>query len=179
MQAVGGHQQAREAWNIALACEMGKHLLHIAREGVIGGEIAQVGVNTRGARAVVAGGEMAVTLEAAAFAAGNQQHLGVGFEAYHAIHHLRAHGFELLGPVDVGLFIEAGFQFHQRGNLLAAAKSLAQQVDEHGRRTRAVNGLLNGDDLRIVDCFAQQVHHGVEAFKRLVRQHIALAHTRK
>ena len=56
---------------------------------------------------------MAVAFQVSAFAARNQQHLGVGFESHYAIHHLHAHSFE---------------QFDGGGLSLAAAMLAARLV---------------------------------------------------
>jgi hypothetical protein len=55
----------------------------------------------------------------------------VGLQAHDAVHHLRAHGLQALGPVDVGLFVEAGLQLHHHQHFLAAARGLDQQVHQH------------------------------------------------
>ena len=52
---VGRHQHARQPRNVALAGQMSENLLHVAGEGIVGGEVAQVGVKAGGARVVIAG----------------------------------------------------------------------------------------------------------------------------
>ena len=117
---------------------------------------------------------MAVALELLALAARDQQHLGVGLHADHAVHHLCADGFELFRPVDVGLFVKTRLQFHHGRHFLAAAHCLTQQRHQFGVGAGAVDGLLDRQHVRIVHRLAQHVEHRLEALERLVGQNVAL-----
>ena len=95
-------------------------------------------------------------------------------QADHTIQNLSADGFEHLGPIDVGFFIKAGFQLDHHGHLFATAHRLAQQVHQFSVVAGTVDGLLDGQHLRVVHGLAQERQHTAKALKRLVNQHIAL-----
>jgi hypothetical protein len=92
-----------------------------------------------------------------------------------AVHHLRAHGLESLGPVDVGLLVEARLQLDHAGHFLAAPRRLDQQFHQHRLGAGAVDGLLDGQHLGVVDRLAQELHHRGEALERVVQQQVAAA----
>ena len=169
------HPQVLQARQPVVAGQVREHGVHLAGEAGVGGEVADVGVEPSGARVVVTGGQVPVAPQVAAFAPGDQQHLGVGLEAHHAIHHLGAHRFKRLGPVDVGLFVEASFQLDHSGDFLAAPHGLAQQVHQLGIGAGAVDGLLDGQHLRVVHGLAQKLQHAAKALEGLVQQHVAFA----
>ena len=83
---------------------------------------------------VVAGREVRVALQAALLAPRHEQQLGVRLQADDAVDDLRADRLEPLGPVDVGLLVEARLQLDDRHHFLAAPRRLDQQV--HQRRVR-------------------------------------------
>jgi hypothetical protein len=70
-------------------------------------------------------------------------------QADDAVHHLRAHGLQALGPVDVGLFVEARLQLHHGHHFLAAPRGLDQQVHQHRLAAGAVDGLLDRQHVRV------------------------------
>ena len=121
---------------------------------------------------------MAVAAQARAFAARHQQHLGVGLEAHHAIDHLRTDRLQRLGPVDVGFLVEARLQLDHHRHFLAAANGLAQELHHLGVGAGAVDGLLDGEHLRVIDRLAQKRQHGIKTLEGLVDQDVAPAHLR-
>ena len=107
----------------------------------------------------------------------DEQHLGVRLESHDAVHHLRAHGLQPLGPVDVGLFVEARGELDHRHDFLAAPRRFDQQVHQHRLRARAVDGLLDGQHVGVFDGLAQELQHGLEAVEGVVQKQLALAQT--
>ena len=172
MQSEGRDQHALHFGQAALAGQMTEQLIHVRGDLGIGREVTDVGVQRSGAAVVVARGQMAVAAQHTAFTAGDQQHFGVCLQAHDAVDHLGTNRFELLGPVDVGLFVKTGFELHHRGDFFAPAHRLAQQIHHGGVAASAVNGLFDGQYVRVHHRFAQKGEHTVEAFKRLVDQHI-------
>ena len=144
MQLKRRNHQLVQARNFALVGQQAKHALHILRELGVAGDVAEVGVELGRAWVVVAGGQMGVTANAAPLTARDQQHLGMGFQPHHAVHHLSADVFELFSPVDVGLFVKAGLQFDHHRHLFAALHRFAQQLHQAGISPGAVNGLFDG-----------------------------------
>ena len=98
----------------------------------------------------------------------------MGLEANHTINDLGANSLEPFRPVDVGFFVESCLQFHQCRHFLAASHGLAQQVDQHRVGAGAVDRLLDGNHLRVLDRLAQQFKHRIEAFERQMHQHVTL-----
>ena len=91
----------------------------VVAERRIGGEEREVGIDLRRDRVVVAGAEMHVGAQHAAFAPHHQRHLGVGLQLDEAEDHLHAGALEVARPADVGLLVEARLQLDQRGDRLA------------------------------------------------------------
>ena len=174
------HHQLLQLGQSVVTGEMAKHRIHIGRHFRIAGQLADVGIKPCTACVVVARRQMGVALElvGALFTARNQQHLGVCLEADHAVDHLHAQRFQLLGPVDIGLFIKAGLELQHRQHFLAAAHGLGQQVHDFGVGAGAINRLFDGQHLRVVDGLAQQLQHAIKALKGLVNDDVALAHLR-
>lgn len=78
------------------------------------------------------------------------------FQTHDAVNHLCAHGFEALGVGDVGLFVKTGLEFHHGRDFFAALHGFAQQLHQLGLGARAVNGLFDGQHVRVHDGFAQK-----------------------
>ena len=125
---------------------------------------------------VVAGAQMGVAFELAFFTAHNQHHFGVDFVAEHAIHHVRAHGFELACPVDVVFFVKARHQFHHHGNLFTGRGGGHQRGHQIGIAAGAVDGHFNRHHVRIARGLLNQAHGGLERLIGVVQQHVLLAH---
>ena len=154
---------------------MHKHMVNVRGQQRVCREVADVGVQPRRAGVVVAGGQVGIAHQPPAFAPGDEQHLGVGFQAHHAINHLRANRFEHFGPVDIGLFIKARLQLNHDHDFLAAPHGLAQQQHQLGISAGAVNGLPDRQHRRVIDRLAQESQHAVKTLEGLVNRHIALA----
>ena len=174
MQIKRGQQNAVELGQPAVAGQMNKDIFNIGGQQAIGRQVAPVGVQARSARVVVSGRQMSVALELASFPAGDQHHLGMGLQPDHAIQHLCADGLQHLGPVDVGLFIKACLQLHHHGHFLAAAHGLAQQAHQLGVASGAVDGLLDGKHIRVIDRLSQEGQHAAETLKGLMNQDVTL-----
>ena len=77
---------------------------------------------------VVAGADMDVGDQLAAFAAHDQRKLGVGLQLDEAIDDLYAGAFQVARPADIGLFVEARLEFDQRGDRLAGFGGLGKRL---------------------------------------------------
>ena len=125
LQFEGCHPQMVHSGQSALAGQVDKQMLNVGREFGIARQVADVGVQARGFGVVVARGQVRIALQNFALAPGDQQHLGMGFQANHAVHHLGPDRLQLLGPIDVGLFIKTRLQFNHCRDFFAAAHCLA------------------------------------------------------
>ena len=137
--------------------------------GVVGQQ-ADVGVDARRDRVVVASREVHVRVQLARLAAQDETHLGVRLQSHHAVDHVDAGGFQRPGPADVVLLVEASLQLDQDRDLLALGARFHQRLD-HGRvGPDAVERLLDRDHVRVGGRLAQQPHHRREAVVRVVQQ---------
>src|SRR5689334_4751246 len=81
----------------------------IGAEVVIGGEQPQVCVDAGGRRVVVAGGHVYIAAKRFTFATDYQRELTVSLKSYQSVHHVNAYPFKFSCPLNVALFIKAGF----------------------------------------------------------------------
>src|SRR6185503_9597685 len=146
---------------------------------LVRGQQAEIRIQARGARVVIAGRKVDVPAQthlavAAVLAPHHQRHLGVGLVADHAVNHVRANLFQPRGPIQVGFLVEARHQLDHHGDFLALARGIDQDFHQLGVGPGAVHGLLDGDHVRIVRGGADEVDHRQERLERMVQQHILL-----
>ena len=91
-----------------------------------------------------------------------------------AVNDRAACAFQLLGPIDVVLLVKAGAQLHQRHNFLAVFGRLHQRLHDLGFPRHAVEGHLDGDDLRIMRSLFQHRDERPDGLVRVAQQHIVL-----
>ena len=115
---------------------------------------------------------MRVAAQLGRLAPRHQQQLGVRLQADHPVHDLRAHGLQPLGPIDVGLFLEARLQLDDAGDFLAAPRRLDQQIHQRRFGAGAINRLLDRQHVGVVHGLVQELHHRVERLERVVQQHV-------
>ena len=177
------HRERRlpEAVQMRLASDARELLeddVHVGAQRFVRRHQAEVRVQTCGARVIVAGAEVDVALEerllALTRATHHEQHLRVALVADHAIDHVRAHGFEARGPVDVRFFVEAREQLHHDRDFLAVAGGFHQGVHQRRLVAGAVDRLLDGHDIGVARRLQQQFEHGLEAVVRVMQQQVAL-----
>ena len=138
----------------------------------VGSDEGQVGVQLTGFLVVVAGtnlGDVGITL---CILAGDQGQLGVNLVVLKAVNHSTAGFLQLLGPVDVVLFIKAGPQLHQSHHFLAVFSGIHQSLHNLGLPGQAVQGHLDGDDLRVPGSLLQHGDEGADGLVWIVQQHI-------
>ena len=174
LQAGGRQQQPLGRLAARQARKLLEHEVGVGRDVGVGGEAANVGVEAGCFWVVVAGREVGITAQATAFAARHEHQLCMRFQADDPVHHLCAHGLESLGPVDVGLFVEARLELHHGHHFLAAPRGLEQQFHQLAFAAGAVNGLLDGQHIGVGHCLAQEGDHRLEALEGVVQQHVAL-----
>ena len=119
---------------------------------------------------------MRVALQAVLLAPRHEQQLGVRLQADDAVHDLRADRLEPLGPVDVGLLLEARLQLDDRHHFLAAPRRLDQQVHQRRDAAGAVDRLLDRQHVGVVDRLAQEADDRLERLERLVQEQRAAPH---
>ena len=135
--ASGATSSFRYVALVAVAGEVVEELGEVGAEVGVGREQAEVLVEVRGLRVVVAGADVAVAADAVGLLAHDEQHLGVGLQADEAVHDVHARLLEHAGPLDVRLLVEARLQLDERDDLLALLGGLDQRAhDARSRRRR-------------------------------------------
>ncbi len=139
------------------------------------GEQADVGVEARGDRVVVAGAEMRVAAnDAVGVAANDERELAVGLVAEDAVEDLHAGVFELARPADVGGLVEARHELDDDGDVLAL-RGLFECAEDGRVGAGAVEGLLDGDDVLVGGGGGDEVFDGAVAVEGMVQQDVFLA----
>ena len=157
-----------------MAGEVNKHVFDIGRQYSICCQVTPIGIQPSRTRVVVSCGQMGIAFQLSPLPPGNQHHLGVRLQAYHPVQHLCSDRLERLSPVDVGLFIKSRLEFNHHGDFLATANCLAKQVHQRRVAARAIDSLLDRQNLRVMNSFTQKIQHTPETFKWLVNEHITL-----
>jgi len=143
----------------------------------VGGEEADVLVQARGLRVVVARADVDVAAQLVAVVANDHRELAVGLEPDEPVDDVAAGLLELAGPVDVGLLVEPGLDLDDREHLLALLRRGHEGVDDGGVATGAVEGLLDREDLRVGRGLLQEpLDARGERVVRVVQQHVVVAH---
>ena len=142
---------------------------------VAAGEHSQVGVDLRGRGVVVAGAQVDIPAELGSLLPDHQRHLAMGFQVEKPVHDMHAGPFHLPCPVDVVVLVEAGLQLHDGGDILALVRRVDQGFDDRAFASRAVQRLLDGEDIGIGGRLVDEVDDALECFVRMMHQDVAAA----
>ena len=82
--------------------------------------------------------------------------------------------FQHLRPVDIILLVKPGFQLHQHRHLLAVLRRLGQRSDNRGIAADPIQGLFDGQHIRVPGRFPDKIHHRLKGLVGVVHQNIAL-----
>ena len=114
------------------------------------GQQAEVDVQPRRLRVVVAGPDVDVAAQPGALAADDEGRLRVRLEPDQPVHDVRAGALELARPDDVRLLVEAGLDLDQDDDLLAALGGADERLDDGRVARRPVERLLDREDVGVV-----------------------------
>ena len=95
------------------------------------------------------------------------------------VYDLSAGALEGARPADIGLFVEAGLELDQCGNRLSGFCRLDQRADDGRLGRRAIERLLDGDDVGIARRLLQKLHDDVERLVRVMDNQVFLANGRE
>ena len=137
---------------------------------------AEVGVNARGARMIIARAEMHVLAEPIGIAPDDEQRFAVRFQSDHAVDDMRARFLQPARPLDVGGFIKARAQFHQRGDLFAGGGRVDQRFDDRRIAARAIKRDLDREHLRILRGVLDEFDDRIETFVGMMQEDVLFAH---
>ena len=147
----------------------------LANDG-IGRDKGIIGVQLTGFFVVVTGADLGDVGVALCALAGDEGQLGVHLVIIKAIDNGAACSFQLLGPVNVVLFIKAGAQLHQSHHFLAVFGRFHQRLHDLGFPRHTVEGHLDGNDLRVMCRLFEHGNEGPDRLVRVAEQHIMLLH---
>ena len=114
------------------------------------GQQADVDVQPRRLRVVVAGPDVDVAAQPGPLAPDDQGRLRVRLEPDQPVDDVRPGALELARPDDVGLLVEAGLDLDQDDDLLAALGGADQRLDDGRVARRPIEGLLDRQDVGVV-----------------------------
>ena len=161
--AVRARRHRFEILRLAVAGHEIENPRHIAANCRIGGEERQVGINPRRLRMIIAGADMAVGGDLGSFSPDHQTDLGVRLQLDEAVDDMHTGLFHVTGEVDVGGFIEAGFELDDRRHRLAGVRCFLQRLDDRAfLAQRPVKRPLDRHDVGIGHRLPQVLQDGVE-----------------
>ena len=176
-QALGRHEQLLVVARAAAAREALEQLRDVARDVLAAREQADVLVERGRDGVVVARGHVAVALQPAAFLAHDVRELGVGLEAEHAVHHVRARALECARALEIVRLVEARLQLDEHDDLLAARGRALERL--HDAALRAARAVDRGHDHAHGGIFGgrgqERADRALEALVGMVHEHVALA----
>ena len=182
LQEPVAHVVGRDHRLAVLRCSRGagervEQLGHVGRHRTVAGEEAEVLVQTRRLRVVVAGPDVHVVARPRTLAAHHEQRLRVCLQAREAVHHVSARLLERARPADVAALVEPGLQLHQTNRLLAVFGRLDQRRHEIGVVGRAVHRHLDCEHVGVGHGLPHEALHGShERVVRVVHEQVARAH---
>ena len=188
----GGDEKFAVAAAEGAAGEEGEEIDDILADIFAAGEQTEVGIKLGGFGIIVAGGDVGIAAHAAAgaggveaggagasaviFATDDEGGFSVSLQAQDAIDDVGAGVFQGLGPLDVAFFVEAGFELHQDGDLLAGLRGEGEGGDEGGIAAGAVEGHFDGEDFGVFDGREDEAFDGgIEGFIRVMDEDIIVA----
>ena len=156
--------------------QIAEHLGGFLADALICRDEGIVGVELTGLFVVVAGTDLGDVGVAVGLLTGDEGELGVHLVVIEAVDHGAARIFQLLRPVDVVLLVKAGAQLHQRHHFLAVFGGFHQGLHDLRFPRHAVQGHLDGDDIRVTGGLFEHVDEGPDGLVRVAQQHIVLLH---
>ena len=179
MGGEGGEDEFFGALKVADSGEEIEEIGGVFTEVRMGGEEREIGIKFGGAGVVVAGAEMDIASEAVFVAANDEGDLAMDLVVDDPVDDMDAGFFEAASPGDIICFVEAGFEFDDGGDLFAIADGIHERADDSGVAASAVEGLFDGEDLRISGGLFEKIDYAGEVFVGVMNEDIALADDRE
>src|SRR5947209_1016668 len=109
-----------------------------------------------------------------ALAAHYQRNLSVRLQLQEAVDHLDAGPFEIPGPADIRLLIEARLQLYERSDGLSRLGRFGELAHDRAVLAGPIERLLYGDDCRVASGLTNELNDDVEALVRMVDDDVLL-----
>ena len=122
---------------------------------------------------------MAIGAIAFLFLAHDHRNFRVGFPFDEAVDHLHAGTLQRARPEQVLLLVKARLELDDRGHRLARLGGIDQRPDDRGLLARAIQCLLDRDDIGIGRRLLQEFDHHLERFIGVMDQYVLVANGRK
>ena len=143
------------------------------------GQEAEVGVDARRRRVVVAGPEVDVPPDLVLLPPDDEGDLRVRLQPHDAVDDVDARLLERLGPDDVVLLVEARLQLHEDGDLLAVLGRADERRDDRRFGPGPVERHLDRERLRVVRRPLDHLDDRAEGVVRVVEEDVAGADRRE
>src|SRR6185437_10603623 len=92
---------------------------------------------------------------------------------------LRAGALQIPRPADIGLFVEARLQLHERGDRLASVRRFDERPHNRAVGGRAIERLLDRDHVGIVRRLIEEADDNVKRLIRMMDDQILLPNRRE
>ena len=149
-----------------------KHGRHFLRQLWFAGKQTEVCVNTGGARVIIPCPEMDIMPESIGIAPDDKQRFAVRFQPNYAIDDVGAGFFEPPRPLDIHRLIEAGAQFHDRGDLFSCLRRINQRLNDRRIAAGTIESDLDCQHLRVGCRFLDEFDNLIKAVVRMMQQHV-------
>ena len=176
LEAQRGNQHLVAFLGELLHSQIAEHFGGFLADALVCGDEGIIGIQFAGFFVVVAGTDLGNVGVALCALAGDEGQLGVHLIILEAVDDGAAGAFQLLGPVDVVLLVKAGAQLHQRYYFLAVFGGFHQRLHDLGLPRHAVEGHLDGDDIRVLCGLFEHGDKGTDGLVRIAEQHVMLLH---
>ena len=176
LEAQRSHQHLVAFLGKLLHGQIAEHLGGFLADALVCGDEGIIGIQLAGFFVVVAGTDLGDVGVALCTLAGDEGQFGVHLVVLEAVDDSTAGAFQLLGPVDVILLVKAGAQLHQCYHFLAVFGGFHQRLHDLGLPRHAVEGHLDGDDVRVLCGFFEHGDKGADGLVRVAEQHVMLLH---
>src|SRR5262245_46970373 len=153
-----------------------EQLRNVFAEILVGGEEPEVGVDARRDRVVVARAEVDVAAQLVLLLAHDERHLCMGLQSDQTVYDVDSGLLQSLRPLDVRLFIEAGFEFDQHRDLFAVLGCFNQRFDYRRILAHAVERLFDRQHVRVARGQAQEFVPRRERAVRGMEQNVLMAY---
>ena len=174
LQAERRQPQMVQVVRLGQAGQVDEHFVDFHGQVLVGRQQAEVRVQLGGRGMIVAGAQVGIEAQRAFLAADDERHLGVRLQAHDAVDHLRTRLFQLVGPVDIGFFVETRHQLHDDGHFLAHLRRRDERLHQVRIHAGTVDRLLDGHDGRVVGGAADEVDDRLERLIGMVQQDVVL-----
>src|SRR5437763_2826386 len=158
------------------ACQEVEEVCGVRANVFVRGEEAEVCVEVRGDRVVVARRDVYVAAERVALAPDDERDLAVRLQSDDAVDDVHARLFEALRPLDVVLLVEARLEFDERRHLLAARAGLDERLRDGRVLARAVEADFDCGHVGVVRRARDEVCDDAERLVWMVEQYVAPAY---